>query len=196
MTESTTVAGSPQQAGRPAYQLSVEPDGTSFTARENFADVLAREILGPGDGPDEVLDVVPDAKYLVGLLAPVRLTRSRDVPRTAEPDEEQSDVGDDLDARAGTGVPVAAVDDTTVDADEDAAQDSPTKRGLMMPASMGLRFQVPLHLDAVTVRASWGVYEPESTGELTSSGRMKRVFRRTPFDVSVRLAPTELRPGK
>ena len=122
----------------------MEPDGTSFTARENLADILAREILGPGDGPDEVLDVVPDAKYLVGLLAPVRLTRSRDVPRTAEPDEEQSDVGDDLDARAGTGVPVAAVDDTTVDADEDAAQDSPTKRGLMMPASMGLRFQVPL----------------------------------------------------
>ena len=66
------------------------------------------------------------------------------MPQTADPDDELPEVGDDLDAREGSGVPVAAVDDTTVDADEDAAQDSPTKRGLMMPASMGLRFQVPL----------------------------------------------------
>ncbi len=47
----------PSEAAQPAYRLALEPDGTSFTARENLADVLAREILGPGDGPDEVLDV-------------------------------------------------------------------------------------------------------------------------------------------
>ncbi|MGB8384945.1 MAG: hypothetical protein WCG47_27535, partial [Dermatophilaceae bacterium] len=62
MTEPTTVGGVATREARPAYRLAVEPDGTSFTVRENFADILAREILGPGDGPDEVLDVVPDAK--------------------------------------------------------------------------------------------------------------------------------------
>ena len=105
MTQPTTVAGAAEQGRRPAYRLAFEPDGTSFTARENLADILAREILGPGDGPDEALDVPPDAKYLVGLLAPVRLTRSRELPQTADPDDELPEVGDDLDAGRAAGCP-------------------------------------------------------------------------------------------
>ena len=51
---------------RGAYRLVVEPDGRSWTARENLADIMERELLGPVNGPTEVLDGVPDAVYLVG----------------------------------------------------------------------------------------------------------------------------------
>ena len=44
---------------RPAYQLAHEPDGRSWTARENLADILERELLGPLNGPEEVIDGSP-----------------------------------------------------------------------------------------------------------------------------------------
>ncbi len=62
-------------------------------------------------------------------------------------------------------MPVTAVDDTAPTADEDSVEDQPQQRGLMIPASMGLRFQIPLDLDAFTVRASWGTYDPEASDE-------------------------------
>ena len=45
--------------------------------------------------------------------------------------------------------------------DEDTGiEDEPQRRGLMIPASMGLRCQVPDDLESFTVTASWGMYEP------------------------------------
>ena len=41
------------------YVLSHEADGTSFTVRENLADILERELLGPINGPEEVLPFRP-----------------------------------------------------------------------------------------------------------------------------------------
>lgn len=180
---------------RAAYDPLAEPDGTSWTARENLADVLRRELLGPADGDEEVLEAPPDTRYLVGRIAPTRLTQGGDAPQPAdETDLEDStlDLGNDLDAEESRGVPVGDVDDTTVDAEEDGAEDSPVRRGLMIPASMGLRFQVPLDLDSVTVIASWGTYEPEATGETLASGRAKRVYRRQPLAVPVRVDLTTL----
>lgn len=185
-------------AERPAYELTLEPDGTSWTARENLADVLRRELLGPADGDEEVLEAPPDNRYLVGRIAPTRLTDGAEVPQSADGSTEDStlDLGDDLDADGSRGVPVGEVDDTTVDAEDDGAEDTPVRRGLMIPASMGLRFQVPLDLAAVTVIASWGTYEPESTGETLASGRAKRVFRRTPVDIPVRVALSDQQDGE
>ena len=46
------------------------------------------------------------------------------------------------------------------EADEDSGtEDEPQQRGLMIPASMGLRCQIPDDLGSFTVTASWGVYE-------------------------------------
>ncbi len=181
--------------GRPAYELSFAPDGTSRTARDNLADILRRELLGPADGDDEVLAMPPDGRYLLGRIAPVRLTDT-DAPEAIGDDELSTlDLGDDLDARASRGVPMVAVDDTVGDDDVEAAEDTPARRGLMIPASMGLRFQVPLDLDAVTVTASWGVYTPQTTGETTESGRAVRRFARTPIDIPVRLELADLTPG-
>ncbi len=37
-----------------------EPDGRSWTARENLTDILSRELLGPADGAEEVSTAPPD----------------------------------------------------------------------------------------------------------------------------------------
>lgn len=51
------------------------------------------------------------------------------------------------------------------DADtDDDAQDRAPKQGLMIPASMGLRFQVPPDLVSFTITASWITYETVESG--------------------------------
>ena len=56
----------------PSYELTFEPDGSSFTVRENLVDILERELLGPIHGPDELLPFSPRSQYLVGHIAPVQ----------------------------------------------------------------------------------------------------------------------------
>ena len=68
-----TETQAPTRAARPPYLLALQPDGRSWTVRENLTDIMRREILGPADGPDEVIEVAPDTRYLVGRIAPVRL---------------------------------------------------------------------------------------------------------------------------
>jgi hypothetical protein len=179
---------------RPEYRLAREPDGRSWTARENLVDILERELLGPADGPEEVLNGAPDAAYLVGRIAPVRLTADEDDPRDAESGEAVTDVGDAVDAKESRGVPVTAVDESATSADEDTAEDEPQKRGLMIPASMGLRCQIPSDLESFTVTASWGVYEPiaEKAEEKTRLRRYKRI----PIEITKTIVLTELIPAK
>jgi hypothetical protein len=61
--------GTGKSAELPQYRLEFEPDGTSWTARENLSDILERELLGPMYGPEEILDGKPSA-YLIGWIAP------------------------------------------------------------------------------------------------------------------------------
>lgn len=184
-----TEAPGPPPVGEapPPFDLLHEPDERSWTARENLVDLLERQLLGPLRGEDEVVEDPPDTLYLVGRIAPVRLTGSRP-PSQVEADEEP-DVGDDLAARDQRGVPVAADEEAGASGDEDGEQheDAPQRRGLMIPASMGLRFQVPRDIDAVTVHASWGTYDPFKTEQTTASGAAIRHFRRTHHDVPVRV---------
>ncbi|MGH3973584.1 MAG: hypothetical protein ACRDS9_09680 [Pseudonocardiaceae bacterium] len=131
------------QDKRPEYQLVHEPDGRSWTARENLVDILERELLGPANGPEEVLDGVPDTAYLIGRIAPVRLTAGHDDPQEEDSGEAATDVGDAVDAEASRGVPVTAVDDSGAGADEDTAEDEPPKRGLMIRRRWGCAARSP-----------------------------------------------------
>ena len=54
--------------------MTYEPDGTSWTVRENLVDILERELLGPMNGPEELLPFSPRSQYLIGRIAPVKLT--------------------------------------------------------------------------------------------------------------------------
>ena len=186
-----------------SYELGEDLDATSWTVRENLVDILRREMLGPADGEDEVIGVAPDTRYTIGRIAPTRLTGTGQA--SAESAEEDAGLyGDDLDARASTGVPQMGGDETGPDGDEDTADDrddAPVRRGLMIPASMGLRFQVPRDLDALTVHASWGVYHseaagaPDRAGVTGDAGQVERRFRRTDVRVPLTLRMDDLTPG-
>ena len=90
-----------QRARRTCWPI--EPDGRSWTVRENLADILRREILGPADGPDEVIEVAPDTRYLVGRIAPVRLINRPD--KQADVDDDEVLAADLMDLPEGRGVP-------------------------------------------------------------------------------------------
>jgi len=176
------------QAGGPegSYTLNYELDGSSFVVRENLADILERELLGPIHGPEEVLPFSPRSQYLVGHIAPVKLA-STAVEGVS--DVEPVDRGDLVEVRSeadgsseGRGVPAYAADETEADAEDDDVEDRAPKQGLMIPASMGLRFQVPVGLESFTVTATWGTYETVETDQVTKAGRQVRHYQRTPIE--------------
>lgn len=181
------------------YELLHDLDGSSWAVRENLVDILARELLGPDGGDDELLDVPPDTRYILGRIAPTKLRGSEEAPSAADADNDSTvELGDDLAALESSGVPLSNVDDTALDGDEDSGgyrDDEPVRRGLMIPASMGLRFQIPRDLKQFTVRCSWGVYNPERNGEVDKSGRELRRFRRTPIDIPVVIEVAALKSG-
>ena len=76
--------------------------------------------------------------------------------------------------------------------DEDNVEDEPQRRGLMIPASMGLRCQIPDDLEEFTVTASWGVYEPVPAEE----GDRRRRYKRTPVEIPKTITVAELDAAK
>jgi hypothetical protein len=175
----------------PQYRLEYDPDSSSWTARENLTDVLERELLGPLNGPEEVIDGSPDAAYLVGRIAPFKLTSGTGDPTDADTGEPDTDVGDADDAEVGRGVPLTEVDDSGAGADEDSSlEDTPQQRGLMIPASMGLRCQIPDDLVSFAVAASWGVYESVPAPEGDES-RIRR-YKRTPVEIPRQIVIADL----
>ena len=196
-----TPATEPSAAGHShdgsAYVFDEELGNTSASARAGIVEVLRRELIGPAEGDTEVLTTPPDDRYLLGRIAPTRLTGA----------------DDDLEAAASTGAPVTGVEEETTNAtaEEDPGEDTddePMRRGLMIPASMGLRFQVPAdpaELESITVHVSWGTYEstgrddadvpaPSSAPASSRDSRTTR-YRRIPHHHSLPLPLADLTPG-
>ncbi|MEV6931442.1 DISARM system helicase DrmA [Dactylosporangium sp. NPDC051485] len=181
----------------PGFRLAHELDGTSYAVRENLVDILERELLGPSGGPEELLSVSPRQLYLVGHIAPVKLAEQRVDLAAVEDGDGLADVRGDVEGpHIQRGVPVLAADDTAADSDEDDVDDQAPKQGLMIPATMGLRFQVPDELAEFTVTASWGTYESVATGEVDKKGRKIRQYRRTPVEIVEKIEVADLTPGR
>nr|WP_255415793.1 DISARM system helicase DrmA [Promicromonospora sp. AC04] len=160
-----------------------------------MSDILERELLGPAHGDDEALEAQPDALYLVGRIAPAKLVGKGPVHQAdAEDADDEIVSGDEADQLRG--VPMSTTGEDPASADDDGVEDAPIRKGLMIPASMGLRFQVPLTQDRVTVHASWGSYRAEVSGEVTPSGRQVRRYRRTAHDYSKSVEVGSLTPGE
>lgn len=197
----TAREGSVQAAGpQGSYELTHELDGSSFAVRENLVDILQRELLGPIHGPEEVLPFSPKSHYLVGHIAPVKLSGQL---AEAPPDDAPVDRGDlaeiqidAIDSSAGTGVPAFSAEEPGADAPDDDAEDRAPRQGLTVPASMGLRFQVPADLESFTVTASWGTYESVETGEVTKAGRNIRHYQRIPAEEARGIKLADLTPGR
>lgn len=182
------------------YELTYTPDGSSYTVRENLVDILERELLGPIHGPDELLPFSPRSQYLVGSIAPVRLTGaiggSGDVAGGTDRGELAEARADENAAAEGRGVPAFAAEDGEADAADDDAEDRAPKQGLMIPSSMGLRFQIPPHIESFTVTASWGTYESVQTDKVTKAGRPIRHFQRIPVEESRTIRLADLDAGQ
>lgn len=183
-----------------SYELNYELDGTSFAVRENLLDILQRELLGPIHGPEEVLPFSPRSQYLVGQIAPVKLGGGAVASTLDDASVERGDlleVRTDADGSAeGRGVPAYAADETEADAEDDDVEDRAPKQGLMIPASMGLRFQVPAGLESFAVTASWGTYETIETDQETKAGRPIRHYQRTPVEDSRSIRLADLEAGR
>ena len=185
-----------------AYVFDEEPTSTSASARAGLLEVLRRELLGPAGGDREVLTTQPSQRYLLGRIAPTRLQDATETP-AAEASGDTSEGVDPLDAAQSTGVPVTGSEEDTLNAtaEEDPGEDTddePVRRGLMIPASMGLRFQIPADLDTLSIHVSWGTYEPTAAGDTTSqaSADTGTRYRRVPHEHSLRLEPSALTPGR
>lgn len=196
MTETTTGSAGPLTS----YELNHELDGTSFTVRENFVDILERELLGPIHGPDEALPFNPRSQYLVGFIAPFKLTGVSTGGDSLEGTTERGVLAEtrtDGDAsHEQRGVPSQAADETEADTEDDDSEDRTPRQGLMIPASMGLRFQVPADLESFTVTASWGIYESVETEKTTKTGRPIRDYQRSPVAEPRTIRLADLVSGK
>ncbi|GAA0265343.1 DISARM system helicase DrmA [Cryptosporangium japonicum] len=188
----------------PTYRLAHDLDGTSYPVRENLADILERELLGPAEGPDELLLVSPRQVYLVGHLAPARLVEADIADESRPEDEDEATRGDilvgvlaDPEARSSqTGVPSEPVDETATDEQGEDAEDRGPRQGLMVPSSMGLRFQVPEDLAEFTVTATWGTYKSVKAEKVDKSGRPVRGYRRTPVAITETIRVADLVQGR
>ena len=166
------------------YDLGYELDGTSWSVRENLCDILRREILGPAGGEEERLLCSPVTKYLVGRIAPTQLGANADELIAETSDEVEALL--EGDGFAGTG------QDSSGDLE---GLDMPPRSGFMIPASMGLRFQVPPDLPSFTVRCRWGTYEPDPDGE-EGEEYNHNAYRRKQVEERVTVPLSELVPGR
>jgi hypothetical protein len=120
--------------------------------RDVAAAALIEEVLGPREGPWEVLPASQDPldEYITGVLAP----READ---EAEPDAEDEVLGEDdsaADDQADPGVPVMPVSGTVPALD-------PRSR----PASLGISFSVRSNgLPLADIRCTWARYEKTDEG--------------------------------
>ncbi|REE98985.1 DISARM system helicase DrmA [Thermomonospora umbrina] len=192
MTETTEAAG-PQAS----YKLNHKLDGSSYAVRENIVDILQRELLGPIHGPEETLPFSPRSQYLAGHIAPVKLVGSA----TASTDDTDGEAlvqvrTDDDGVTGGRGVPAYAAEDAEADAEEDDVEDRAPKQGMMVPSSMGLRFQLPSDLEAFRVVASWGTYETVETDKVSKAGRPMREYQRTPVEETRTIRLADLKAGQ
>lgn len=172
-----------------AYQLEHELDGSSWAVRENLVNMLGRELVGPSGGEDEiVVGESPVTKYILGRIAPTKLGTDSDelVATDGLGGEPQGDAAQE------------ATDDEAFRSEGEGTenQDAPQQRGLMIPASMGLRFQIPKTLELVTVHCRWGSYEPLKSEETSATGRRVERFGREQHDVPVTVRFDSLVPGK
>jgi hypothetical protein len=140
---------------------------TPFDLRTQLLDLIGRNLLGPADGPEEIVEEASvRGRYILGVLAPAGQPSLLDLEEELSEDQ--------------TGLDDAPADDSEDGAGDPAPQ---TVRG-MMPTSIGLTFTVDGNAHAIHVAASWGRYsrrdhpDPE---QVNARGEPRRVWQRKPM---------------
>jgi hypothetical protein len=134
---------------------------SSYQVRDELADYLRRDLLGPWDGPEEQFRPKargPRDRYLVGALGPRFNPRSTLEASDRMPD----DLGADTDPEDG----------------ELPEQFSVQNAGRLWASSMGMSFTVPADLPVLAVTAGWGHYD--TVVQPTEQGNSRAVWCRRP----------------
>lgn len=171
--------------------MTGEVPTTSAQVRDELVDLIARDLVGPWDGPTETIVGTPRNRYLAGALAPISL-----LDGTAEAASSASGARDTTltDVRANESLAVAElsgahdVQGVPADEGEPIAEASPSEpdedRGpeskIIAPSSIGLRFQVAAETAVLRFTARWGKYSPRR--ESDEHGKMQTYYDRTPFE--------------
>jgi len=156
-------------------------EATSYAVRDEFQELVGRDLLGPWDGETEQFPpraMGPRERYLVGMLGP------KQAPGAAPSDnpvDTDTSVEGDASGEGGSELPEIL---------------TPQNLGRIWASSMGLRFCVGVEVDAVHVTAAWGRYAKESIEG--ADGTQRTVWAREPvtFPREVRLdgEPTTMLP--
>lgn len=127
----------------PGVQEHAADQFDSRQVRDELADAMRRDLLGPWDGDNEVVsaDTGPRDRYITGLLAPLDAADQDG----GLPDDENLDAGEFGDEAEDR--PVAGVSTLT-----------------LFPSSLGLTFTVEAGTDVLLAEASWGKYVKASAG--------------------------------
>jgi len=127
--------------------------------RAELETALVRDLLGPYDGPDEIIEERDvRSRYLVGMLAP----------------KGQSALPEEMDSLAAGGID-----------GQDGITEGPPSRATasMLPRSLGLSFVVNGGATHLQVLARWGRYQRHvSERYLDKEGNPRRVWQRTQIE--------------
>ncbi|NHD15998.1 MULTISPECIES: DISARM system helicase DrmA [unclassified Actinopolyspora] len=145
------------------------PEVSGVQVREEFQEIVVRDLLGPWNGDTEQLppgSSGPRERYLVGMLGPKQDARSATTTTEGAPDTT-SEAGGEGHGEGSAGLPEVL---------------SPQSLGRIWASSMGLSCTVSQDTAALHVTASWGRYTKEE-GE-TAEGAKSRIWTREPVEIS------------
>lgn len=164
------------------------PDVDRRWLREELWRLALSDLLGPANGPHEVLvhqSDSPEERYILGALAPAR---------TADPSASHTSPSSQDEAiESGQQALLDAQSDEELDsivsasAAEEGAIDPGGKSAWgMRPNSLGLTFQVDRTVPSIRVRAQWGKYRRIAADQVDTEQDIpelsKRVWQREPHD--------------
>ncbi len=140
-------------------------DATSYQVRDEFEELVRRDLLGPWGGELEQFPpraMGPRERYLVGMLGPKHAPKPSLAAAADMPDTESGVSGDGYESELGEVV-------------------TPQNLGRIWASSMGLAFAVGADVHAVAVSASWGRYTKARVER--DDGKTVSVWAREPVRV-------------
>jgi hypothetical protein len=158
------LSGDTGEQAEPVHPLDAPQaftEATSYQVRDEFQELVRRDLLGPWDGETEEFRpkaMGPRERYLVGMLGPKPAPKST-VDAAGEVPDTETGVND-----ASEGELPEVV--------------TPQNLGRIWASSMGLSFAVPEDVDVIAVTAAWGQYAKRETED--GDGKKRSAWAREP----------------
>lgn len=163
--------------------MEVLQNPTPLQVREQFVDMITRELLGPAGGSEErVYEQNIRERYAVGLIAPANATALED------PEDEQGPLATDEPDTSEEGYA-----DQELPNFETAEVSYSTEKTSLIPSSVGMTFGVNKDTEALKITVRWGYYERDAEEQ---DDQRILYWQRIPFETSVVASIDDLADGK